>query len=114
LITLSGQSAVTRLEVIMVIPGLSIAMVQLHKPNTAFQQSTGDDHLPSMHAGTVQIVNVLGFFADVKGVRGFGLHAECQFKRLDSGFQCRVTLAILGVFSIQLRQQVQLLALFGQ
>ncbi len=100
------QVPVAGLDVVVVVPGLARAVVELDKPHAALQQPAGDEHLLGVDAGTVQVPNGLWLARHVKGVRGVDLHAVGKLERLDASLQRGVVLPPLQVPPVQLRQQV--------
>ena len=60
--------------------------------------------LAAMHACAVHLADQLRFAADVKGIRRFHLHPECQFKGLNARFKPGIGLPRLLVLFIELVQ----------
>ena len=110
LVDLSGEVAVSGFQSRMVVPGLTSAMPELDVANAAFQQAARDQGLSTVHTASVQILNVLGFMADIERFGGILLHAESQFKGLNAGIQTRID-ALVTMFFVELSEEIQLLAL---
>ncbi len=90
LIDLSRQFAVILRDVFMIIPRLTGTMPELNHANAPFEQPPRDQRLAAVDAAPIEFLNVLRFVFDLEGIEGRRLHAECQFKRLDAGFQTRI------------------------
>ena len=73
-------------------------MKQLHDSNTSFNQPPGQQQLAAMQSAAISLQHMFRFLRDVEGIRRLDLHAVCQLKRLDPGFQ----LWFFGVRSLML------------
>ena len=50
-VALPGEPAVAGLEVVVVVPGLAVAVPELDEADPALEQPPGDQELPGVHAG---------------------------------------------------------------
>ena len=82
-----GEAAVTLRQVVVAVPGLSLAVPDLHVADAAFDEPACDQELPRFDVRAVGFLNVRRFALDVEGVGGFHLHAVGQLERLDAGLQ---------------------------
>src|SRR5689334_22519081 len=95
-------------QIIVTIPGLSGAGPNLDEAHAPLQQSAGDEDLPRLRAGAVEIENMLWLLCNIKGVRSIGLHAIGHFEGLDAGLELRFMLALLQMLLIQCKQKIKL------
>ena len=84
---LSGQVAVPFPQVVVAVPGLALAVPDLHVTDAALDQPAGDEKLPGFDVRAVRFLNVFRFALDVEGVGRFHLHPVGQLEGLDSGLQ---------------------------
>ena len=61
LIALTGQPPMIDFQIIVVVPGLAVAVPHLHKTHASFDQPPGDENLPGLRARAVQLANVMWF-----------------------------------------------------
>ncbi len=92
----------------MGIPRLDIAVIELNKPHTAFDEPAGDQELSCLHAGAVHLVNVFWFPRDVKRLGGRRLHAKGQLERFDARLEGGVFHPRLLMPPVESGQQVEL------
>ena len=59
LVALPGQPAMVDFEVVVAVPGLALAVPELHEAHAPLDQPPGDQHLPGLHAGAVHVADVL-------------------------------------------------------
>ena len=71
---LSGEIRVPLAQVVVAVPGLSLAVPHLHVANAALNKPTGDQELSGFRIETVGLLDVLRFAFDVERVGGFHLH----------------------------------------
>ena len=111
MVTFLTLVAVAIFDIAMVIPRLTAAVINLHHANPAFHETAsrkaGIGKLPL----SIEFSGCLGFLGDIEGFRGFGLHPEGDFKRLDTGFELIVSEPLTRMKIIEPVDQVQLLAL---
>ena len=53
LVALAGEVAVVDFDVVVVVPGLPLAVPDLHEPHAALDQPAGDENLPGLRAFAV-------------------------------------------------------------
>ena len=80
-----------RFQIVVMVPA---TVPDLHEAHAFFQQTPGDQHLPSGLACCRHTSARIfcGFLADIKCIRGFHLHLVSQFIGLQPRFQLRVLL----------------------
>jgi hypothetical protein len=113
LVNLRGVSAQVCLDVFVMIPRLTGAMPELHKADSALEETPGDQGLAAVHVITVERSHRRGLLPDVKGVAGIHLHAIGEFKGLNARLQARVVDPLAKVLRVELAQQIELPALRG-
>ena len=74
-------------KVLMIIPRLTGTMPQLDISNSAFQQSSGNQCLSSVHAAAIHVAQMFGFPRQVECLSGVMLHAKRKLERLNAGVQ---------------------------
>ena len=87
-------------DLVVVVPGLALAMPKLHDPNAALDELSSDEHLPALNAGPIHIEDMLGLLRYVENIHRLFLHAISQFHRLNSSLEHRIVgpgPAMLGV-----------------
>src|SRR5688572_1500315 len=80
LIELPAQPPVVLLDLVMVVPGLTRAVPELYIAHAALQQPAGNERLPTMNAGAIQVLDVLRLAREIEGLGRLMLHAISQFK----------------------------------
>ena len=85
----------------MIVPGLVLALPNLHETHAAFKQAPRYKRLPPVYRFAVHRQNMFRLFAHVKRVGRFSLHAERKFVRLNLRFDQRVFLALFLVALVQ-------------
>ena len=70
-------------DVVVAVPGLDVAVVELDEPHAPLDQAAGDQELPGLHARAVGVADVLRLLLDVEGVGGGHLHAVGQLEAGD-------------------------------
>ena len=98
-------------DIAMVVPGLTAAIEDLDHANSPFDQTTGCEAGISELAFAIKFTGGLGFFGNIKGILGFGLHAKGDFEGLDTRFKLIIAIPLLGMHAVELVDEVQLLAL---
>ena len=111
LIALLREAAMIFLDVIMAVPWLARPVPDLHEPHATLDEAPRDEHLPALHAGAVEIADVLGLAANIECVRRIHLHAIRQFEGLHAGFELRVVLTAILVLVIEVLEKIKLSAL---
>src|SRR5687767_14489598 len=101
------------LDIIVVVPRLAIAEIDLDHANPALDQTRGHKTPSSEIVITVALPVRLALFRDIENVRGFALHPVSNFRSLDAGFEVRVRSRLRHVETIQLGEQVELSSLVG-
>ena len=76
---LASQVAVLLCDVIVVVPRLTFAVIELHIAHATLKQSTGNENLPGLCGIAVTIAHVLRFVLDVKRIGRLHLHAVGEF-----------------------------------
>ena len=104
----AGVLADVALDVVVVIPGLARAVPELHEAHAPLEQPARDQRLPAVHMIAVGGAEVLGFLAEVEGIRRLELHAEGQLEGLDARLQPRIAAPRVLVLEIQVAQQIEL------
>jgi len=98
-------------EIVVVVPWLAGAVPDLHEADATFDEAAGDEHLAALQGVAIHVANVLGFKADIEGIGRFELHAVGEFEAFETGFEVGIVFAGLGVFFVELAEEVELLAL---
>ena len=98
----------------MAVPRLDRPVRDLHEANAALHQPSGQQQRARLFAGTVCVDNTFGLTCHVEGFGGFRLHAKRELEGADAGLQERVVRPRFFVHLVQLRQQIELLALVGR
>src|SRR5205823_8212100 len=75
LVALFGEAAMVDLDVVMAIPGLTLAVPDLDEADAALNEPAGDEDLLGLRAGAVHIANMLRLLTHVEGVGRLHLHA---------------------------------------
>ena len=101
------------LKVIMAIPGLTSAVPELNEAHATFGESASDEELSTQRGVAVHLARFLGLAADIKSIRGLELHAVGHLERLGAGLEGGVLRAPGLMGSVELTEQVELLALGG-
>src|ERR1051325_7765437 len=112
LIAFLCQPAMVLLQIIMVVPRLARTMPHLHKANTTFEQTPGNQQLPCLRPFAIHFPDILRLLFDVEGIGRIDLHAIGQFEGLDTRFELRILSAALRVLLVKLVKQIELLPLF--
>ena len=110
-VALAGELAVAGLEVVVVVPGLAVAVPELDEADPALEQPPGRQELPGVDAGAVHLADRLRLLGDVERVGGLGLHPVRQLERLDARLELGLAAAAVEVPPVELGQQVELGAL---
>ena len=103
-----AKLAVASFQVVVMVPGLPLAMPELDEPDPALEQPPGGQKLPSVHARAVHLPDVRRFVADVERLGRFRLHPVGQLERLDAGLELGLVAVPLEVLAVELGQQVEL------
>ncbi len=111
LVALAGQLPVIHLDVVVVVPRLTLAVPNLHEAHAALDEPPRDENLPRLRARTVHVADVLRLLRNVEGVGGVHLHAVGQFEGLHARLELRVGRAAALVLGVELREQIELRAL---
>ena len=78
-------------DIVVVIPSL---VEQLNKPNTSFNQSTGEKAIVGKAHfsgfGPVKLMKFLGFLINIHQFRNRSLHPVCEFVLTDTGLNFRI------------------------
>ncbi len=98
-------------DVVVSVPGLDVAMVELDEPDASLDQAAGDQELPRLDARAIGVLDVLGLLGDVEGVGRHHLHPVSQLEAGDPRLQGIVLGPGPLVHPVQVRQQVELPAL---
>jgi len=98
-------------DVAVVVPGLAAAIKDLDHANSPFDKSTSGEAGIGELTFAVEFTSGLGFFGNIKGILGFGLHAKGDFEGLDTRFKLIIAIPLLGMHAVELVDEVQLLAL---
>ena len=94
------------LDIVVVVPGLARAVVELDESDAALGQPPGNQALAGEDAGAVHLFNVRRLPADVEGVGRVPLHPVGQLEALDARLQLRVALPLGDVALVELLQKV--------
>ena len=100
-------------EIIVAVPGLTVAMPDLNKAHASLDKASRDENLARLRSFAVHFADVLWFAADIECVGRIHLHAIGKFERLNTGFKLCFMLPFRGVALVQFVEQVKLRALFG-
>jgi len=95
----------------MMVPSAS---PDLDKADAALDEAAGDEELIALGGAAVGIADSRGFFVEVEGVGGFGLHFEGHFVGLEAGFELGVFLEVLAVQLVELVDEVKLAGVVRQ
>ena len=95
-------------EFVVVIPATG---VDLDEADAAFDEAPSDEHFGAEFGGAVHLAYGGGFFIDIKGFGGLGLHFESHFEGFDAGFELGVFLEGLGVHLVELMDEIELVSL---
>ncbi len=113
LVAVLGQLAVVLRDVVVAVPGLDVAVIELDEPHAPLDQAAGDQELPGLHARPVGVADIPRLLLDVEGVGGGHLHAIRQLEAGDPRIEGVVLGTRLEVPAVQLGQEVELPALVG-
>src|SRR6185503_14179128 len=94
-----------RLEIRVAVPRDGGAVIDLNEANPSFDQSAGNESLPSMHGISIGLSNMGRLTADVEGVDGLQLHTGRELISLDACFNSRVIVTGGLVEAIQCAQE---------
>ena len=108
-VDLAGFGGEFFVEVLVVVPAV---VPDLDDADAALDEAAGDEELLALLAGAVGGAGGLGFFGDVEGVGGLGLHTEGDLVGFEAGLEGGFALEILGVDLVELIDEVELAALF--
>ena len=70
-VALVGQLAMAGRQVVVVVPGLAVAVPELHKADPALEQPASRQKLAGVHARAVHRADRLGLLGDVERIAGF-------------------------------------------
>src|SRR5687767_5596634 len=96
------------LDVIVVVPGLAIAEIDLDHPYPALDQTRSHKTPSPEIIITVALPDCVALLRNIEDLRSFALHPVGNFRRLDTSFQLRVRPYLCQVETIQLAKQVEL------
>ena len=72
-----------RVNVLVAVPRLGVAEIDLHHAHAAFDQSAGEEASAAEIVVPITLVSSGRLLRQVKSLRGFHLHPERHFHRLD-------------------------------
>jgi hypothetical protein len=98
-------------DVLVVVPGLVVAVVDLRHAHAALRQPPRDQAGVGELAGAVALAHRPRLLAEVEDVQRLRLHAEGHLQRLDARLQLPVAAALLEVQLVHRLDQVELAAL---
>ena len=101
-------------DIVVIIPGLAIAVIDLHHADAAFDEAAGHEAAAAKIVIAIAGADGFGFFGDIEDFGRFGLHAESDFGGLDIGFEDGVCAFAFHVETVEFGQKVKLAALFGR
>ena len=110
-VALVRQRAMAGRQIVVVVPGLAVAVPELDEADPALQQPPGRQELAGVHAGPVHRPDRFRLLGDVERLGRFRLHAISQLERLDPRLELGLVRAAVQVSPVQLGQQVELGAL---
>ena len=93
------------LDIVVIVPGLAVAEIDLHHAHAALGQPQGHQAAAPERRGSVARAHRLGFLGDVEDFRRFGPHAERDLGRLYAGLELRIGTGALEREAIQRIQQ---------
>ena len=96
------------LDVVVAVPGLTVAVPELDEAGAAFEEAAGHEALPGVFAGAVHVADVLGLLGNVEGVGGFALHAVGEFEAADAGLHLWVVAVVGEMSGVDFAEQVHL------
>ena len=111
LIHFPALSCVVGFDIIMGVPFTAGSVVDLHKSDASFNQSTCEDAIASHGAGlfiieTVHVFDMVRFIIEIDCFRGVLLHSESEFKAVDPCLEIIAHRASGKVSRIEFIQQV--------
>src|SRR5688500_17610721 len=98
-------------QVVMTVPGLPRAVPELDEPHAPLHEPAGGQELPSLHARSIHIANVLRLTPHIECLGRLSLHPKTQLKRTDAGVEGAIVLMGAQMPGIDAREQIELLAL---
>ena len=108
LVALPAQLAMTGLEVVVIVPGLSLTVPELDEPHAPLQQPPCGQERSGVNARAVKGADVGGLLADVKRLGRLRLHPVGQLERLDPRLELGLVPVPVKVLSIELGQEIEL------
>ena len=99
------------LEVVVMVPGLAVAVPELDEADPALQEPAGRQELPGVDAGPVHRADRLRLLGDVERLGRLRLHPVRQLERLDPGLELGLAAVTVQMAAVQLAQEVELAAL---
>src|SRR5687768_15054834 len=100
-------------DVVVVVPGLPLAVPDLYEADSPLDETAGDEDLPGLGAVAIGFEHMLGFAVDVESLGRFLLHAVGELEGVNAGIQGWVAAALLGVFFVEGGEHVELPTLSG-
>src|SRR5258708_31663663 len=107
-----GQPAVDE-NVIVIIPGLAVAVVNLHHANAALDKTPRHEAAATEFAIAVAGAHGLRLLGDVENIGRFRLHTIRDLGGLDAGFQLRIVAVPFDFEAVELAEKIELAALIG-
>ena len=98
-------------NVVVVVPGLEVAEVDLHHADAAFDESQRHQTAATEVGNIVAAADVFGLLANVEKAGGFGLQAEGRLHGLDRAFKLGLAADAFHVTPVKLADEAELLAL---
>ncbi len=108
LVALPCEPLVVFFQIVVVVPGLSGPVPDLHEAHAPLDQAPRDEHLPALGPGPVHPADFLRFPAEIEGISGFHLHAVSEFERLQARFEPGIVLSFPEVAIVDLPQEIEL------
>ena len=62
------------------VPRLPRSVPNLHKPNTFFEKTARDQHLPALQSVAVHLADIRGLLVQIENIRRLHLHAVSQLE----------------------------------
>ena len=95
-------------EVLVVVPAV---VPDLDNADAALDKAAGDKELFALLGVAVGGAGGFRFFTEVECIGGLGLHAESNFVGFETGLEGRFALEVLGVYLVELVDEIELSAL---